>query len=122
MPRKPFAQVVGWPVSLLPMLVLLACLALVVAGSPAQAVVTRDCVYTASSCPLAEVARQAGVHVGAIDNRNHDATERAALATHFNAVTPENEMKWGAIAPTVGSYDFTDADTITTFAADHDLR
>ena len=95
---------------------------LLLAVSTAGAVVTRDCALPDSDCPLGDVARQAHVWVGAIDNRNHGAAERAALATHFNATTPENEMKWGDIAPTVGSYDFADADTIAAFAADHRLR
>jgi len=97
-------------------------IALLLATTGAQAVVTRDCALPASDCPLGDVARQAGVFVGAIDNRDHDAIDRAALATHFNATTPENEMKWGVIAPTVGAYDFTDADAIATFAAEHRLR
>ena len=104
------------------MLTRLVGLTLLLAGTAAQAVVTRDCALPGTDCPLADVARQAGVYVGAIDNRNNGTTERAALATHFNATTPENEMKWGVVAPTVGAYDFTDADTIATFARDHRLR
>jgi endo-1,4-beta-xylanase len=94
----------------------------VLAGSTAHGVVTRDCALPATTCPIADVARQAGVWVGAIDNRFNGPTERTALAAHFNATTPENEMKWGAIAPAVGAYDFADADTIATFAAANGLR
>ncbi len=97
-------------------------MALLLAGATTRAVVTRDCALPGSDCPMADVARQAHVWVGAIDNRNHGTAERTALATHFNATTPENEMKWGDIAPTVGSYDFADADAIAAFAADHRLR
>jgi endo-1,4-beta-xylanase len=97
-------------------------MALLLAGATARAVVTRDCALPASDCPIADVARQAHVWVGAIDNRNHGTAERTALATHFNATTPENEMKWGDIAPMVGSYAFADADAIAAFAADHRLR
>jgi len=62
------------------------------------------------------------VSVGAITNAQHGAAERALLAMHFNATTPENEMKWGVVAPTVGAYDFAAADAIAAFAVAAGLR
>ncbi len=90
--------------------------------SPAHGVVTRDCALPASDCTIRDTARQAHVHVGVTTNRAHGPAERAVIATHFNALTAENAMKWGAIAPTVGNYDFTDADAIADFAASAGLR
>jgi endo-1,4-beta-xylanase len=37
-------------------------------------------------------------------------------------MTPENAMKWGSLAPTVGNYDFADADAIADFAASAGVR
>jgi GH35 family endo-1,4-beta-xylanase len=97
-------------------------LALTLFAGAAHAVVTQDCALPGAACTIADAARQAHVHVGAITNRLQGPAERALLAEHFNATTPENEMKWGVIAPTVGGYDFADADAIAAFAADAGLR
>lgn len=99
----------------------IAALVLASAGT-ARAVVSADCTLPGADCRIGEVARQAHVFVGTIVNRDHGPAERALLAHHFNATTPENEMKWGSIAPTVGNYDFTDADAIASFALENDLR
>jgi endo-1,4-beta-xylanase len=97
-------------------------LAFVLAAAPAGAIVTRDCARPGADCTIAETARQAHVFVGAIANQHQTPDERALLARHFNATTPENEMKWGVIAPTVGDYDFAPADEVADFAAANDLR
>src|SRR5215470_13409993 len=89
---------------------------LLVAAAPARGVVTQDCALAGSNCVIADAARQAHVFVGAIRNQFQTAAERELLARHFNATTPENEMKWGVIAPTVGHYDFAPADAIADFA------
>ncbi len=96
---------------------LLAC-----AASPVGAVVTQDCALPASTCTLAQTARQAHVHVGATAARDQSPAVRALLATHFTAVTAENAMKWGVVAPLVGVYDVADADEIAGFAAANGLR
>ena len=101
--------------------IVLATLLFVTAGT-GRAVVTKDCALPGADCLAREAARQAHVFVGTITNRDHGPAERALLAQHFNATTPENEMKWGAIAPTVGTYAFTDADAIADFAAANGLR
>jgi endo-1,4-beta-xylanase len=100
----------------------LAGLVLVLGAADADAVVTEDCALPGSDCSIADVARQAHVFVGAITNQYQTAADRALLAAHFNATTPENEMKWGVIAPTVGSYDFAPADAIAEFASANALR
>jgi endo-1,4-beta-xylanase len=45
-----------------------------------------------------------------------------AVATQFNMITPENEMKWEAIHPQPNIYDFGPGDTIVRFARAHRLR
>jgi endo-1,4-beta-xylanase len=44
------------------------------------------------------------------------------LLREFNAVTPENAMKWGPVHPTEHGWDFAPADRIVDFAAVHNLR
>jgi len=44
------------------------------------------------------------------------------IAHAFSAVTPENEMKWAAIEPKAGKFDFGPADRIVDFAKSHGLR
>jgi endo-1,4-beta-xylanase len=86
------------------------------------AVVARDCAKPGAACTIAETARRAGVHFGAVASRGQSAAERALLAEHFTSVTAENAMKWGEIAPRVGSYGFADADEIAAFAETNGMR
>ncbi len=44
---------------------------------------------------------------------------RQLLAQQFNALTPENCMKWGVIHPEPGRYDFGPADELLAFAERH---
>jgi endo-1,4-beta-xylanase len=44
------------------------------------------------------------------------------LAREFNAVTPENAMKWDTIHPEQDHYDFGPADAIVSFAEQHDMK
>lgn len=41
------------------------------------------------------------------------------LAHEYNAVTPENALKWDRVHPAADRYDFTAADTIVDFAHAH---
>jgi len=48
---------------------------------------------------------------------------RAALAAkHFNRTTAENAMKWSAIEPTEGQFEFESADTFVEFAEAHEMQ
>lgn len=48
--------------------------------------------------------------------------DRAALiARHFNALTPENVMKWEALQPEPGRFDFAAADRCVEFAERHGM-
>src|SRR5437762_6892294 len=44
---------------------------------------------------------------------------RAIVAGQFSAVTPGNEMKWQVVEPTQGTYDWSAADRLVTFAQQH---
>lgn len=57
--------------------------------------------------------RQIGVALAT--NRLSDG-RYAAAAREFNSVTHENEMKWDAIEPQPGFFNFTNADTTIAFA------
>jgi endo-1,4-beta-xylanase len=43
----------------------------------------------------------------------------AILAEQFSAVTPGNAMKWGVVEPVQGQFDWSDADTLVSFAEQH---
>jgi endo-1,4-beta-xylanase len=43
----------------------------------------------------------------------------AVLASQFSVVTPGNEMKWGVVEPTQGTYDWSGADRLVAFAEQH---
>jgi endo-1,4-beta-xylanase len=96
--------------------------ALLVWAVPATGVVEKDCALPGADCTLAETARQAGVFVGAAIASPEFPAEQATIPHEFNSITAENAMKWGSLAPTVGSYDFEDADAIADFAASVGVR
>jgi len=41
---------------------------------------------------------------------------------HFNAFTPENEMKWSSIQPAEGQFRFDAADALVEFARKHEMQ
>jgi endo-1,4-beta-xylanase len=96
---------------------LLAAATLLVWAGPAGGVVEQDCALPGADCTLAETARQAGVFVGAAIASPDLPAEQTTIPRDFNSITAENAMKWGSLAPTVGNYDFGDADAIADFAA-----
>jgi endo-1,4-beta-xylanase len=50
---------------------------------------------------------------------DHDAY-RQITGDQFSSVTPGNEMKWQVVEPTRGTYDWSAADRLVTFAQLHD--
>ena len=44
---------------------------------------------------------------------------RAIVAGQFSVVTPGNEMKWQVVEPTQGTFDWSGADRLVTFAEQH---
>ena len=101
---------------------LLSAAALLVWSGTASGVVEQDCALSGADCTLAETARQAGVFVGAAIASPDLPAEQATIPRDFNAITAENAMKWGSLAPTVASYDFVDADAIAEFATSAGVR
>ncbi|MBU6281845.1 endo-1,4-beta-xylanase [bacterium] len=104
------------------LLVAAATAAALLAPAVSGAIVARDCARPGAACTIAETARRAGVHFGAIASTGQSDAERALLAEHFTSVTAENAMKWGEIAPRVGNYGFADADEIAAFAETNGMR
>jgi endo-1,4-beta-xylanase len=63
-------------------------------------------------------------HIGAAveSQRLREAAFAATLATNFNSLTPENEMKWTYVEPSPGQFAFRGGDALVAFAAQHDMR
>ena len=74
--------------------------------------------------PLRELADDADLAIGVAINTQalrDDAEYRAIVEREFNSVTAENVMKWEALEPERGSYDYSEADYLVDFADDHDM-
>ncbi|UCD84610.1 MAG: endo-1,4-beta-xylanase [Deltaproteobacteria bacterium] len=71
---------------------------------------------------LAEVAEQTGFWIGAAIADPEGDLEQKTIGVHFNSVTAENAMKWGSLAPSVGQYDFQEADALVDFADERGVR
>jgi len=67
-----------------------------------------------AAATLGASAAQTGRYFGAAiaAGRLGDATYTRILSTEFNAVTPENEMKWDATEPSQGRFTYTGGDRI----------
>jgi endo-1,4-beta-xylanase len=91
-------------------------------GSGAAATVTVDTSPVGvSEAPetLRDAVSGTGFRIGAAvadSPLNNDSSYRATLAREFNAVTPENAMKWDAIEPSRGQFSFAAADRIVSAA------
>jgi endo-1,4-beta-xylanase len=73
---------------------------------------------------LREVADGADLRVGAAVAPGplaDDPGYAEAAATHFNALTPENELKWTVVQPQRGEWNFAPADSLVDFAEQHDM-
>jgi endo-1,4-beta-xylanase len=62
--------------------------------------------------------------VGAAVDPSHftESSYVATLAREFNMVEPENVMKWAAIRPSQGQFDFGPADQVVAFAEAHGMK
>lgn len=49
-------------------------------------------------------------------DRKHPTQFQQILASEFNSITPENDMKWAEVHPEPGVYDFSGADAVVAFA------
>ncbi|MFE0672781.1 endo-1,4-beta-xylanase [Streptomyces sp. NPDC058867] len=82
-------------------------LALLLGAPPAQA----------ADLPLRDLADAKNKVIGtAVAGSKLTGTYAEIAAREFNAVTPENAMKWGSVEPTRGTYNWAEADRIVDFA------
>ena len=51
-----------------------------------------------------------------------DESFRNLLAEQYSIVVPENCLKWNILQPTADTYNFTDADSLVTFAEAHNMK
>jgi endo-1,4-beta-xylanase len=68
---------------------------------------------------LKDLGARVGLRVGTAVNTDVlsvDAAYRAITAGQFSTVTPENVMKWDAVEPTQGTYNWAAADRLVAFA------
>lgn len=70
---------------------------------------------------LVGVAASGGGHRGreAEEPITAEPLYRALVAQQFSSLTPENQLKWTYLRPDVGTFDFTAADALVDFAAEH---
>jgi endo-1,4-beta-xylanase len=65
--------------------------------------------------PLRVLAKAKGLEIGTAvrgDDARKNRAYRQTIAAQFSTVTPENEMKWEAVEPEQGSFEFGPADDI----------
>jgi endo-1,4-beta-xylanase len=90
-------------------------------GTIAFATTGRGTIAPAPPDSLRALAAQVGLRVGSaispfdLDN----AAYSKITADQFSAVTPDNEMKWQAVEPTRGTYDWSGGDRLVRFAQAH---
>ncbi|WP_141208720.1 non-reducing end alpha-L-arabinofuranosidase family hydrolase [Streptomyces griseorubiginosus] len=73
---------------------------------------------------VADAAAGSGRYFGTAvaAGRLGDSTYSAILDREFDMITPENEMKWDAVEPSRGSFNFAAADSIVNHASAHGQR
>jgi endo-1,4-beta-xylanase len=71
--------------------------------------------------PLRDLAKARGIEIGTAvrgDALKRNRAYRQLVAAQFSSVTPENEMKWDAVEPSHGEFDFDAGDDIVSRARD----
>jgi len=74
---------------------------------------------------LAKAFQSKGILFGFAVNDHRlssDAVYRDLIASQASIIVPENAMKWQALRPSPGQFDFTRADTIVDFAQAHRIK
>jgi endo-1,4-beta-xylanase len=74
--------------------------------------------------PLRQAGAAAHRRIGTALMSGHLANSRlrALVATHFDSLTAENEMKWGATEPRPGDFSLGAGDQLVAFAAENHMR
>lgn len=77
-----------------------------------------------ATCTLRQLADQVPLRFGATAEAPQLLEEPYArtLAAEHSSVTPENAMKWYAVQPAPGQWEFAGADAIVAFAEAHDME
>jgi endo-1,4-beta-xylanase len=76
-----------------------------------------------ATAPLRDLAAARGIRIGTALAADHlTGTPAAVAAREFDAVTPENEMKWERVEPERGHYDWAAADAVVAFAQAHGMQ
>lgn len=94
-------------------------------ASPALGMPLHPCLAEDADCSLREIARAAGVRIGAATQPGliaGDPRYAPTLASEFDSITAENQMKWDALQPTQGNFQFGPADELVAFARANDQR
>ena len=78
----------------------------------------------AAANSLAALAAAKGKYIGGEINANllSNTTVTSLASAQFAMITPENEMKWDALEPSRGSFNFGAGDRIVTFAQTSGMR
>ena len=107
----------------------LACVAALGAAAcgdaPRAGTAARGCSGPIEGCTPGEVATSAGIRAGAGATIARlvaeDPDYAAAIVRHFNALTPNAELKWQATQPRRDVWNFAGADRLVDFAEEHGL-
>ncbi|MFF7359498.1 endo-1,4-beta-xylanase [Streptomyces sp. NPDC008125] len=78
----------------------------------------------AAGTTLGAAAAGSGRYFGTAVAANHlgESGYATTLDTEFNAVTPENEMKWDAVEGTRNTFNFSNADSIVSHAQSKNMK
>jgi endo-1,4-beta-xylanase len=93
-------------------------------GAGAGGAVGGNMIPASSVQPLKQAGAAAHRRIGTALMSHHlsNAQVRALVVREFDSLTPENEMKWGALEPQPGRFDFDAADRLVSFAAENGIR
>jgi endo-1,4-beta-xylanase len=82
------------------------------------------CTTTALQTTLREKADCDGILIGTAvrPGQLSEAAYAATLAREYNLVEPEDALKWEVLHPQYGTFDFSDADRIVSFATLHGMK
>ncbi len=58
----------------------------------------------------------------AVDTTDLSGPHAQLLTMHFNSMTPENDLKWSVVEPSLGSYDYTNGDAEVGEAVCADMK
>jgi len=89
-----------------------------------SAAVGGNVIPASSLRPLREAGAAAHRRIGTAMMSHHlaYAKARALVVREFDSLTPENEMKWEAVEPQPGVFEFAAGDRLVAFAAENGIR